>query len=126
MTKIAFATDDLKTISSHFGQAEKYLVCTIENNQVTAQEERAKASHQHGHGESHEHHQNEHHHSSMAQSISDCQIVVARGMGNPAYESMKSAGLQPILTQFQTIEEAINAYLEGRLEHQDKHVHIHK
>jgi predicted Fe-Mo cluster-binding NifX family protein len=122
MTKIAFATDDLIKISPHLGRAKKYLIYTIQNGKVIAQEERVKPVHDHGKQEGHEHHGGQIH-NDMVQVIADCQIVVARGMGKPAFESVKKAELHTFLTELSTIEEALQAYLEGRLEHCPERIH---
>jgi predicted Fe-Mo cluster-binding NifX family protein len=51
----------------------------------------------------------------MASAIADCQVLVARGMGAGAYDSMQAAGIRPIVTDILTIDAAVQAYLEGRL-----------
>ncbi|MEW6287597.1 MAG: NifB/NifX family molybdenum-iron cluster-binding protein [Chloroflexota bacterium] len=125
MIKIAFATDDLTTISAHLGRAKKYLVVSVENGQVVAREERDKPAH-HAHEDRHEHGHEQHgghFHQNLLQPINDCQIVVARGMGRPAFESIQAASLQAILTERHTIDEALQAYLAGTLEHRPERVH---
>jgi predicted Fe-Mo cluster-binding NifX family protein len=122
MTKIAFATDDLITISAHLGHAKKYLVYTVEKGRLTAREERSKPVHGHEHQEERAH-ANGHFHDDMARVIADCQVVIARGMGKPALEGVERAGIQPILTELFTIEEALQAYLDGCLEHRPERVH---
>lgn len=121
--KIAAVTDDGVTLHSHFGQATLYQVLTIENNQIVAREQRAKPSHQHG--AQHEHHGagGDTHAAGMAQVISDCQVLLARGMGQPAYNSLEAAGIQPILTEKQTIDDAVQAYLRGELTHRTERIH---
>ena len=122
--KIAFVSDDGVTIHSHFGQAQFYQVLTIENNQITAREQRAKPSHQHGAHDEHQHGAGgDTHATGMAQVIADCQMMVARGMGQPAYNALQAAGIQPILTDKQTIDEAAQAYLRGELAHRDNRIH---
>lgn len=124
--KIAAVTDDGKTIHSHFGQAPYYEVLTIENNVVVARERRNKPSHQHG--PQHEHHAEggrDTHALGMAEVIADCQVVLARGMGQPAFQALQSAGLEPILTDKQTIDEAVQAYLRGELSHRTDRIHRH-
>ncbi len=124
--KIAAVTDDGKTIHSHFGQAPYYEVLTIENNTVVARERRNKPSHQHG--AMHEHHAEgggDTHASGIAKVIADCQVVLARGMGQPAFQALQSAGLEPILTEKQTIDEAVQAYLRGELNHRTDRIHRH-
>jgi predicted Fe-Mo cluster-binding NifX family protein len=122
MIKIAFATDDLEKISAHLGRAQKYLIYTIENGQVVAQEERIKPVHNHGKQEGHEHHGG-HFHNDMVEVIRDCHVVIARGMSGPAIESVEKAGIQPILTELSAINEALQIYLEGRLVHRPNRVH---
>jgi predicted Fe-Mo cluster-binding NifX family protein len=106
MIKIAFATDDLVNISAHLGRAQKNLIYSIENGHIMTQEEHAKPVHNHGQQKGHEHH-GEHFHNDMVQVIADCQVVIARGMGSAALESVERAGIQPILTELSTINEAL-------------------
>jgi len=57
----------------------------------------------------------------MAAAISDCQVLLARGMGAGAYENMKDAGIRPVVTDIANIDEAVEAYVEGRLvDHTEK------
>ena len=124
--KIAAVTDDGVTIHSHFGQAPYYLILTIENNKIVGREQRTKPSHNH-----HSAHEEHHHHGmggdthaqGMAEVIADCQVVLACGMGQPAYAALQSAGIQPILTELLSIDDAANAYLRGELKHRDERVH---
>jgi predicted Fe-Mo cluster-binding NifX family protein len=51
----------------------------------------------------------------MAAAIADCQVLLARGMGAGAYESMRQSGIRPIITDIASIDEAVQAYLAGRL-----------
>jgi len=110
--KIAAITNDGTTITSHFGMAEYYRVVTIENGKVIAEEQRPKPHHavhpEHNVGGRHEH-------QDMYAPISDCQVLLARGMGAGAYEGMRQAGIHPIVTDIASIDEAVQAYLTGRL-----------
>jgi|PlaIllAssembly_1097288.scaffolds.fasta_scaffold2263296_1 predicted Fe-Mo cluster-binding NifX family protein len=122
--KIAAVTEDGVTIHSHFGQAPFYQVLTLENNQIVAREQRAKPAHQHGAHEEHHHGVGgDTHAQGMAQVIADCQVLLARGMGQPAYNALLAAGIKPILTEKQTIDEAVQAYLRGDLAHRDERIH---
>jgi predicted Fe-Mo cluster-binding NifX family protein len=51
----------------------------------------------------------------MAQTIDDCQVLIAGGMGWGAYESMKSRGIETIVTDVKTIDEAVKLYVQGTL-----------
>ena len=120
--KIAFATDDGKTISNHFGRASHYLVVTIEDGKDIRHEMRDKLSHQHFANEPHTHEVGQPHgfdpasqdrHVRMAEAIRDCDAMLCRGMGRGVYESMCSLNIRPILTDIADIEEAVKAYVDG-------------
>jgi predicted Fe-Mo cluster-binding NifX family protein len=51
----------------------------------------------------------------MAETISDCQVILCRGMGTGAYRSMEHLGIRPILTDNEEIETAVKAYLDGAI-----------
>jgi predicted Fe-Mo cluster-binding NifX family protein len=150
IVKIAIITDDGKTISKHFGRARLYEVLTIENGQVVGREQREKLGHAHfaggheGHHEHHDHHVHHGHdnghgnghgerhgfdpasqdrHSRMAQTITDCSLLIAGGMGYGAYDSMKRAGITPVVTDCATIDEAVQAYLAGTLKDHTEYLH---
>lgn len=44
-----------------------------------------------------------------------CQVLLARGRGAGACQSMAQAGVRPVVTDIATIDEAVRAYVEGRL-----------
>ncbi len=123
--KIAAITEDGKTISQHFGRAPLYAVITTENGKVVSKETRPKAGHHtFAAGQHHETAPGERHgydagaqsrHATMAQSIADCQVLIAGGMGWGAYESMKERGIETVVTDVESIDEAVALYLAGRL-----------
>ncbi|MEW6094250.1 MAG: NifB/NifX family molybdenum-iron cluster-binding protein [Chloroflexota bacterium] len=131
--KLAFVTDDETTISAHFGRAAYYLVVTLEDGKETGRERREKLSHAHFASEPHglEIPGQPHgfdaaaqgRHGRMMETIADCQILVARGMGAGAYENLKTRGIQPILTEIHTIDEAVKAYLLGNLVDRPERLH---
>jgi len=120
--KLAFPTDDGETISRHFGQARSFKVITLENNQLTGSEMRAKASHQHG---DHSHTEGVHPGQQMVETISDCTVLIAGGMGTPAFDRATSAGLKVIMTGLSSIDAAVQAYIAGTLENNSNLVHAH-
>jgi predicted Fe-Mo cluster-binding NifX family protein len=132
--KIAVITDDGVTVSRHFGRALHYLVLTIENNQVASSELRAKPGHDHfkdgdhahieGTGQRHGYGQEAvQRHTLMAEVISDCQILVCRGMGMGAYESMRAIGIRTIVTDLESIDKAISAVLDGSIVDHKERLH---
>jgi len=123
--KIAVITNDGKTISQHFGRAPYYLVLTIEEGEVTQREMRDKMGHNHfvaqheehdqagvGHGMGDESHKK---HANMAESISDCKAIICGGMGMGAYQSMQQFNIKPVVTDIRDIEEAVKAFIDGKL-----------
>ncbi len=127
--KIAAVTADGSTIHAHFGQAPYFEVLTIEEGKIVSRERRAKPSHTGHHagdGErAHQHAGGDSHAAGMAAIISDCQVVLSRGMGEPAYYALRAAGVEPILVQEQTVDEAVQAYLRGELQHHSERMHRH-
>lgn len=123
--KIAAITEDGVTISQHFGRAPLYVVVTLEDGKIMSQETRAKRGHhtfaadQHGGpacGERHGYDTgSQSRHASMAETIADCQVLIAGGMGWGAYESMRSYNIEPVVTDVENIEEAVQLYLAGKL-----------
>ena len=130
--KIAAVTDDGVTISSHFGRAQFYEVISIENGSIVKRERRPKAGHhtfaqqdQHEHGEHGPGHGFDaisvNKHNRMAETIKDCQIVLARGMGHGAYQGMLQNNIKPIVTDIRTIDEAAQAVMNGTIvDHTEK------
>ncbi len=130
--KIAAITEDGITISQHFGRAPLYLVATVEDGKVVNKETRDKAGHHtfashHAEvapGEKHGYDAGaQTRHASMAETISDCQVLIAGGMGWGAYESMRSYNIEPVVTSVEDIDQAIKLYLEGKLENLIERLH---
>jgi predicted Fe-Mo cluster-binding NifX family protein len=122
--KIAAISEDGTTLSQHFGRAPYYVVLTIEGGGVVDRETRPKAGHHTFAATEHPLAPGERHgydagsqakHASMAQSIADCQVLLVGGMGWGAYESLKSRNIEPVVTDVESIEEAVKLYLEGKL-----------
>jgi predicted Fe-Mo cluster-binding NifX family protein len=123
--KIAAITDEGKTISQHFGRAPFYLVATVEKGKIVGMEMREKLGHSHFVGEPLEEEVNDlphgmnadshKRHLLMADAISDCEALLCRGMGMGAYESLKTAGIRPVVTDIENIEEAVLAYISGKI-----------
>ena len=127
-TKIAFVTDDGTTISSHFGRALYYEICTLDGTAVTHRERVPKPGHhaqaQGGHAEDHAQGHG-HDHGDMISPIRGCATLVARGMGMGAHVALQSLGITPILTDEQTIDAALQKYASGELANDARRLHDH-
>jgi len=126
---IAAVTDDGTTISQHFGRAKFYEVLIVENGKIVKREHREKMGHQNFAQEEHlhsdgQHGLDEHSHSkhvSMTEAIKDCQILLARGMGNGAYQSMIQLNIKPVVTDIKNIDDAVQAVINGSIiDHTEK------
>ena len=132
--KIAVATDDGTTISQHFGRALSYTVITVEDGQIANKEKRDKTGHHtfageenqashiagagHGYGT---HAQSKH--ASMIQSITDCQVLIAGGMGLGAYQNLENRNIEPVITDVESIDEAVRLYITGTLPNLTERLH---
>jgi predicted Fe-Mo cluster-binding NifX family protein len=134
--KIATVSENGTTISRHFGGAPMYVVLTVENGKVINKEKRLRSAAGtcscHGDTQSDCHDGQADHgsdaaslakHSNMADAISDCQVIIAGGMGYGAYASLKSRDLEPIITDKESIDEAIRLFLTGKLENLMENLH---
>lgn len=136
--KIAVVTDNGERISPHFGRARYYKVFTVEDGHIVAEELRPRGmggnGQGHGHGRAgHAHHEHEHEHEhghghhdhrGMLQPIADCQVLIAGGMGGPAFAAAQAAGLEVVLTGG-PIRAAVEAYLRGELTTDPRRLHRH-
>ena len=122
--KIAVATEDGQRVSSHFGMAPLYKVFSVEDDRVLGEEQREKPHHSHHPGEHHDSHHHGQLHEDMFAPISDCQVLLVGGMGQPAFEKARQAGLEVVLTGG-SIESALQAYLSGDLSSDMRRIHNH-
>ncbi len=127
--KIALVTDDGQTISAHFGRARAYAVVTVEGGEIVGREIRPKSA-PHLEGERHAADDGSHdsaaahaRHDQMLATITDCQYVVARGMGQGAYDRIVAAGLKPIITDLVHPDEAALACATGAINNQVERLH---
>ena len=132
--KIAVASDDGVTVNQHFGRAPYYVVATVESGKVVAKEKRAKAGHHTFAGVRDDEHidgqgrrgyskSSASKHSAMAESISDCDVLICGGMGWGAYESMGKSNINTIVTDIMYIDDTIASYLAGTLVSQMDRLH---
>jgi len=122
--KIAAITENGRTISQHFGRAPYYLVIKVDEGQIVDRERREKLGHAHFQSEQHSKEPGQPHgfgpaahdrHFRMSETIADCEALLCRGMGMGAYESMRTRGIRPVVTDIADIDEAVMAYAEGRI-----------
>ncbi|MCK4820730.1 dinitrogenase iron-molybdenum cofactor biosynthesis protein [bacterium] len=136
--KIAVVTDDEKTIGAHFGRASKYVVFSVENGEIASREVREKVGHRQFAAEdqtkSHHHDDKEaggrglgkhagERHRRMFANITDCAVLLARGMGRGAQLGLQQTGLKPILNDISDIDIAVEAAINGSIVDHPNRVH---
>jgi len=136
MMKIASVSDDELTISSHFGRALKYVVMTVDGDLISKREVRDKVGHrefqQEGSG-NHKHHDDPRgrgfgthsaeKHRRMFANIADCEILLARGMGQGAYRGLQEMGIRPVITDIADIDIAVQAVINGSIVDHTERLH---
>ena len=129
--KVACVSDDLQTISAHFGRAQHYVVVTIADGKIVKREARDKLGHSHFVGQESHAHDAQHgmdpashqRHTSMAEAIRDCEALLAGGMGRGAYMSLERLGIKAVVTDETDIDAAVLAYAEGRIQNRTDRLH---
>ena len=123
--KIAAITDDGRTISQHFGRAAHYMVVTVDDGKINHHEMRDKLGHNHFSNQPHAEEKpgqphgmdtiSHNKHLQMTEAITDCDVLLCRGMGMGAYESVKARDISPVVTDIADIDEAVMAYASGQI-----------
>ena len=128
--KVAIVTDDGRLISKHFGRASSYAVLTVVGGIVVERELRPKvAPHldpQNAHDDSDRSHDGpaaHARHDQMIAPIGDCSCLIAGGMGRGAFDRITAAGIRPVITDLQDLDQAAIACAEGRLPNLVDHLH---
>lgn len=121
-TRIAIASEDGTRIAGHFGRTPYFAVVTVEDGAVVSQELRENTFTAHargGHGPDHKPGYGMGHgpasHAGILEGLGDCQAVICRGMGFRLREDLNTAGIESYVTDCMTVQEAVNAYLNGTL-----------
>jgi len=128
MVKIAIITEDGVHVSKHFGRAPHYMVVEIEGNTVKGKRLVPKVGHSQFQGMHEERHEEPHlgsesKHATMSEPIKDCVVLICGGMGMGAYQSLLLRGIRPIITEVDDINQAIAAYLDGKLDDHPEYLH---
>jgi predicted Fe-Mo cluster-binding NifX family protein len=113
--KIAIASNDGISISSHFGRAAGFVVFDVEDGKV---KERLYRKNEHtGHAlgmEGSGPHFDRH--GIILDALKDCDTVIAHGMGRRIYDDLQSADIQPFIVEEDDVLKAVHLYLENKLE----------
>jgi predicted Fe-Mo cluster-binding NifX family protein len=125
MKKIAFPTADGETISPHMGQAQFFLIATLDDSDTVHFEKREKPHHGHETENAAHEHTGQGMGSAMFVPIADCQVLITGGMGESAYEHARLLGLEVVLPAEKNIPNALAAYRAGTLTSDIRRIHKH-
>ncbi|MBN2380284.1 NifB/NifX family molybdenum-iron cluster-binding protein [candidate division WOR-3 bacterium] len=108
--KIAVPTDDGKRIAEHFGRAQTFAIFEIEDGQIKSKaiidSRSPHLSGQHG----------QDHGAWFMSALEGYDVIISRGMGRRAIAYFQEAGIKPVFTDMDDVEEAVRAYGNGTLQ----------
>lgn len=114
---IAFPTRDNETISRHFGKMTAMVVIDTDADTETGREQRDMAEMPACGGGNHGRPD------FIVGVLSDCDVVIANGMGMPLAERIRQSGTEVVLTRTRTIDGALAAYMDGTIRHEPTLAH---
>lgn len=97
--KIAVATDDGLTVRETFGGAAYYTVLTVRESDIVHSELR-QASSDSAEGAAR-----------AVDALADCQAALARRMDDDTRRILQQAGIQPVATPVQLVEDAVDRFV---------------
>ena len=118
--KIALATLNGKTVTGHFGRTKAFVVVDLRDGIEVGREVRDVGSCNQG-----DHpdpgHRRRHH--DLVNTVRDCDVVIAGGMGLPVQDRLREAGIDVTLTDIRSIDEAIQGHSSGTITHDPSRAH---
>jgi len=129
--KIAVATEDGRTVSQHFGRTPYFAIFEIAEGTIVNRSMRENTftwhfREHHGDQRNEEHHDahgDPDAHQSIAEGLEDCRVVISQGMGRRAWEDLRGAGIEMIVTDEIEVQLAVQKYLAGELEDRVEKLH---
>ena len=113
--KIGIASDDQLNIASHFGRTKGFVIAEIEQGSILNKNYRENTFSMHAQGGEHQHGQHGHSHTAILEALSDCEVVLARGMGRRIYDDLRSVNIKSMITDKLTVDDALKAFIEDKL-----------
>ncbi|MEG8946965.1 NifB/NifX family molybdenum-iron cluster-binding protein [Rosettibacter firmus] len=112
--KIAIASDDGNTISSHLGRTRGFIIFDVEDKEIRKQEYRTNNFTGHARGLEGAGHEIDRH-APILNALKDCKTVISRGMGMRIYNDLKEFGIEVFITEEMEVNKALELYLNGKL-----------
>ncbi len=112
--KIAVASNDGIRIAKHFGKSQGFKIFEIKENKVINHEYRKNIGNNTGECHSCDH-------KIIVKNLSDCNIVISYGMGYDIYNDLIDNNIKPIVTEEETVKDAIKKFINtGLINRTDK------
>lgn len=122
--KIAVASDDGLSISTHFGRSAGFVIFVAEGSEIVKCDYRSNsAGHRHEGECNHEHDHGQHSHAGFLAALNDCEVIICRGMGRRAIIDLKANGIAVAITSEPIdVAAAAKRYVQGKLPATDESV----
>ena len=127
--KLAFVSNNQKNIVGAFGSVNYFRVISVDENGEIVDDEIREAGKSKANGNIpninnqinnksfslNVFDKSKSKHMKLAETISDCNVVIARAMCANAWDSIKKFSMEPIITTNKEVESTISQYLNGTL-----------
>ena len=113
--RISIPTNDMTTISAHFGRTKGFMVYNILDGKIHFDQYKINTFTRHAKGDHEEHGSHNHNHDGIFTAIGKCQVVISGGMGKHLYEEFNQNHMEVFVTEEKNIVKALDLYLKGEL-----------
>lgn len=116
--KIAIPTNDMLTISAHFGRSKGFMVFDVSGENITNFQYILNTFTHHAKtkGKEAEHVKHNHNHDGIFSALINCNVVISRGMGQRLFDEFKDRNVHVFITKENSINKSIEQFLKGTLE----------
>lgn len=115
--KIAVATDDGKNVTGHIGRCRSFMIIEINDDSIVSKDLRENTFTNHRMHKGHQHHGEGggHSHTNLINGLRDCSYLIASSGGWRIVEDLKQNNITPLFAEIETIDEAIEYFIKGKL-----------
>lgn len=115
--RIAIPTNDMTTVSAHFGRSKGFMVYDLNNTQVINFQYIINTFTHHAKNKNKEHnHGREHSHETIISALANCDTVITGGMGKRLYSDFEEKNVQVFITQEKNIHKALKLLTTNALD----------
>lgn len=116
--RVAIPTNDMTTISAHFGRSKGFMVYDLEKNKVVNFRYLLNTftSHAKNKEKENDHGKHKHSHETILNSLAKCKVVIAGGMGKRLFNDFNEKGIQVYVTQEKSIHKVLELLSKGVLD----------